>query len=293
MSESTSLLADFTGMFTVEGTWDQEPVDGRVLLNPEQLVLVGPDGKEAVPLSRVIDIGLGQVPQAYSQYFNDSVMVAFESAGRGPPKTAMVEAESDIIDQFGTLLFKTQLHERTVLLNHPARIGGHIADGGYGHATLFLGEEGVTFGDIETPFRLPLDSVVGFSHIERTVQDAKRRVLSIRHIQDGTSMTTEMTVRSGRLRNLLGRHLRAEYNKRRSELEEIALSSAEKELLVALHSGGSAANLAEVLGVDPGQVSMLLNALEDDGLLTTGEDSVHLTSTGQIALEEHLEEINS
>jgi helix-turn-helix protein len=291
MSESSGVLADFMGTFTAEGTWDGEPVDGRVLLNADQLVLVGPDRKASFRLSRMVDVGLGRVPPEYSQYFNDSLLVAFEPAGH-PPKTATIEADGGAIDRFGRLLFKTQLHETTVQLNHPARVGGRVSGVGFGSATLYLGDDGVTFGDIETPFRVPIDSVIGFGRPERTVQEATHTVISVRHLQRGTTMTTEVDVQSPRLSNLLGRYLRVEYGKRRDDIEEIELSTTEVELLVALHSGGGAADLAGVLGVDPGQVSMLLNELEDDGLLRTDDDGVHLTSTGRIAVEEHLEDVN-
>lgn len=292
MSESAGVLADFMGTFTLEGTWDREPVDGRVLLNPGRLVLVGPDGKETLPLSRLVDVGLGRVPSEYSQYFDDALVAAFDADDRGAPRTATVEADGDAIEQFGTLLFKTQLHETTVLLNHPARVGGRVTDGGFAPATLYLGDDAVAFGDIETPFRIPLDSVVDFGRPKRTVEGATRRVLSIRQVQEGTAMISEIDVRSNRLGNLLGRYLRTEYGKRRGEIEDLDLSATEKRLLVTLHSGGSAADLAGVLDVDPGRVSMLLNRLEAEGLLTTGEDGVHLTSTGRIALEAHLEDIN-
>ena len=292
MSERASLLADFMGTFALEGTWEREPVDGRVLLNADQLVLAGPEQKEVLHLPRIVDVNLGRVPPEYSQYFNDSVVVAFESSGRGPPRTTTIEAEGRAIEQFGVLLFKTQLHEQTVLLNHPARIGGRVADSQFRAATLYLGDAGVTFGDIETPFRVPLDSVVGFGRPERTVQGSTHRVLSIRHVQGGKSMTTEIDVRSNRRSNLLGRYLRVEYGKLRGKIADLDLSRTEKELLVAIHSGGSAADLAGVLDVEPGRVSMLLNGLEESELIATGEDDVHLTSTGRIALEEHIEDTN-
>jgi helix-turn-helix protein len=292
VSESSGLLADFMGRFALDGTWDRESVEGRVLLNDDQLVLVGPDQKEVLQLSRMVDVVLEQVPQEYSQYFNSSVVVAFASPEQEPPRTATIEADGDAADRLGWLLFRTQLHARTVLLNHPSRIGGRVASGGFESATLYLGEESVSFGDINTPFRVPLDSVVGFGRPERTVQGAARQVLSIRHVQGGTSMMTEIDVRSKQRRTLMGRILRIEYGKRRAEISDLDLSAKEKELLVALHSGGGAADLAVVLGIESSQVSMLLNGLEDEGLVETSEDGVHLTSTGRIALEEHLDDTN-
>jgi helix-turn-helix protein len=292
VNESENVLADFMGTFAAEGTWEGTPVDGRVLLNPEQLVLVGPETKESFPLSRVVDISPQQVPQEYSQYFNDSIVVAFQSSDGGPPLAVTIEADGGAIDQFGTLLFKTQLQKTTVLLKHPARVGGRVTGEGFGTATLYLADDGVMFRNIETPFRVPLDSVVGFGRPERAVQGTDRRVLSLRHVQRGKTMTTELDIRSKRRRNLLGRFLRMEYSSRHSEIADLELSPTEKELLVALHSGGEAANLAKVLDVDPSQVSMLLNGLEDDGLIKTADDGVHLTSKGRIALGEHLEDIN-
>ncbi len=292
MSESTGLLADFIGSFTLEGTWDQEPVDGRVLLNDDQLVLVAPDQKEVLQLSRMVDIVLEQVPQEHSQYFNSSVAVAFASPGQKPPRTATIEADGDAADRLGWLLFRTQLHRRTVLLNHPSRIGGRVISGGFEPATLYLGEESVSFGDIKTPFRVPLESVVGFGRPERTVQDTARRVLSIRHVQGGTSIMTDIDVRSKQRRNLMGRILRVEYSKRRAEISDLDLSTTEKELLVALHSGGGAADLAVMLGIEPSRVSTLLNRLKNEGLIETEGDGVHLTPTGWTALEEHLEDTN-
>lgn len=290
MSDSERILADFMGIFTIEGTYESKPVDGRVLLGPEQLVLVGPDGKTNLALSEVVDVGVGRVPPEYEQYFDDSIMVAF--ATEGAPRVATIEAGKDTIDRFGMLLFKTQLHETAIQLNHPARLGGRVTDGGFAPATLYLGNDSVTFGDIGTPFRISLDAVIGFGRPERTVEGNSQTVISIRHLQSGQTMTSEINIKPKRQANLLGRYLRMQYQNRRSEVNDLDLSATEKELLVALHSGAGAGDLAGVLEVDPGQVSMHLNELEGDGLLETEAEGVSLTSTGRIALEKHLEEIN-
>jgi len=78
------------------------------------------------------------------------------------------------------------------------------------------------------------------------------------------------------------------------ELENVELTKDKKEVLVAMYSTGDMDGmpLASILGTDSSAVSMLLQDLNEDGLVQDGPDGPTLTPTGQVVASRHLEDVN-
>ena len=62
---------------------------------------------------------------------------------------------------------------------------------------------------------------------------------------------------------------------------------------MAIYSGAGSMNLANVVDQDPSTVTMLLNSLEEKGLVGSTDEGTHLTSKGQLAVSERVERVNA
>jgi len=123
---SERVIADFVGRFYLTDMASADPVRGRIVLSPKRLVLAGEDRKVTVPIDSMFDVAVGNVPPEMREFFSDSLTVAYDDDGRR--RMAVVEADSDTIDKFATVLFRAHLNGRTVLVEHPARRGGRVVD---------------------------------------------------------------------------------------------------------------------------------------------------------------------
>jgi hypothetical protein len=75
----------------------------------------------------------------------------------------------------------------------------------------------------------------------------------------------------------------------------VELTTDKKEVLVAMYSTGDMDGmpLASILGKDSSQVSMLLQDLEEDGLIQDSADGPTLTPSGKVVASRHLEDVNA
>lgn len=288
---SESVIADFPASFLVEGHGHDggDPTRGRVLLSNRRLVMASDEGKSTVPLSQVFDIGVGEVPEKAREFFDDTVTIGYRRNDR--THVAVVEAENDVVERFVTVLFKARLAGSTVLVRHPARVGGRVTDVGAVRATLSLDRDSITFESEGESVTITLADVIHFERRTRDVEGTSRQVLSVRHVVTGTVYTTQLTLSSADSLNVLGRYLRREYSELLAGVREIDLSTPDKEVLVALYSGAESGHLAEMLDMEASQVSMVLNRLTEKGLIETG-DGTALTGRGLLAVNDRVEEVN-
>ena len=288
---SESVIADFGGRLIVPERGHETPVHGRVVLSQRRLVLATDDGKTTVPLSSVFDIVVGDVPHGLQKFFDDSVTVAYRRDG--DQHVAVVESDGDNIDRFVTLLFRAHLSGSEALVKHPARVGGRANDGANARrATLSLDAGRVTFDTGDSSFEIDLRVVSDFARTNRTLAGQKRSVIAVRHVPDGAALLSLVSLPSGRLLNLLGRYLRLEYDEMQEELAEIDLSEDELEVLLGIYSTGEGANLASMLDVDPSRLTMVLNSLEERGLVVN-DDVTKLSPMGRTVVNDRLEDVNT
>ncbi len=290
---SESVIADFVAKFNSESTARSEPVKGRVLLSQKRLVLAHDDEERAtIPLSSIFDIAVGQVPDDLGDFFDSTVTIAFDHDDHR--HVAAVEAGEDKIEKFSTVLFKAVLNGTEMTVKHPARLGGRVTDAEYKPAKLFLQPRTVRFKNSAETIDIGLSTVTGFDRSSRKIGGAKRPVIEVRHMYRGQSTMTMAATGSPRRMSILGRYLRLEYSELMSELRDVELSDDKKEVLVTLYSGAGqrGLSLANVTGTESSQVTMLLNQLEDDGLVVDSKEGTKLTPKGRVVVSNHLEDVN-
>lgn len=291
---SESVIADFVGQFNSEVASRSDPIKGRVVLSQKRLVLAASeDDKLTIPLESIFDIAIGQVPADLGNFFKSTVTIAFEKNGKR--LVAAIEADDEKIQKFGTVLFKAIINGTETTVRERARVGGRVTDEGFKRARLFLKPGSVEFRREDGSFVVELQAVSDFDRTKREIYGADRPVLVVRHMMDGTAVTTEAALASTRKMSILGRYLRREYSELMEQIQKIELTKGKKEVLVAIYSTGDMDGmpLASILGTDSAEVSMLLSDLADDGLIQDGADGPTLTPAGQVVASQYLEDINA
>ena len=285
-----TVIADFVARFVTDDTRG-EPVEGRVVLSQKRLVLVASDGKTTVPLHSIFDVSVGYVPPNLEEFFQDTVTLAYrQEDGRS---VVVIEAGSEEVTRFKTVLFKALLNGTTVRVNHPARVGGRVTGGEYRPAKLAVKPGTISFVETDEPFVIKLATVTHFEKIERAVGGDSRPVISVRHASEGQAVTTEIDISSNRKMNVLGRYIRLEYSEISSELSKIDVSEQEMETLVAIYTHGDVTSAAKMLGADSSQVTMLLEDLRTKELLVEDESGLGLTARGRLLVSKKIEDVNA
>ncbi|WP_254273065.1 CheF family chemotaxis protein [Haloarcula marina] len=291
---SESVIADFVGQFNSEVASRSDPIKGRIVLSQKRLVLAASeDDKLTIPLDSIFDIAIGQVPPDLGDFFAPTVTVAFERNGRR--LVAAIEADNEKIEKFGTVLFKAVINGTETTVKERARVGGRVTDEEFHTARLYLTPGSVEFRSGDDTFVVDLETVSDFDRTTREIAGGPRPVLVVRHMQDGTAVTTLAALASNRKMSILGRYLRREYSELMEELRDVDLTRDKKEVLVAMYSTGDMEGmpLASILGKDSSAVSMLLQDLEADGLIQDSSGGPTLTPKGKVVASRHLEDVNA
>ena len=290
---SESIIADFVAQFDSSVATRAEPAKGRVLLSNKRLVLaVNSNDRLTIPLNSIADVAVGHVPDEIQGFFESTVSVAFELNGRR--HKAVVEAADSTIQKFATVLFKTILNGTRMSVKHPARVGGRVTDESFVDCQLFLRPQSVRFKTEAELVEIELATVTKFSQSNREINGGEQPVLELQHMPAGEAMVTMAAMNTPRKMTILGRYLRLEYTELMNELKNVEISADEKELLTAIYSGGGqeGVSLAGIVDLDPSNVTMVLNRLEEKELVIDTASGTRLTPKGQIVVNRHLEEVN-
>jgi helix-turn-helix protein len=288
-----SVLADFTGRFVAEAADFEGPVEGRVVLGNDQLVLAASDDERVpVPLDSVFDINVGYQPKAFDPIGGTPVTVAYRDGH--DRVAAVVAADENTVEKFATVLFKATLNGTAVTIKHPAKVGGRVMDSEFKGGILALDSGTVKFETDEGPVAIGLDDVVDFDREKRDVDGEVRPLLIVSHVDTGEAMTTLAATDSTPKLSILGRYLQRTYRKRMASLENLSLSEPETETLATLYSArGMDVSLGSVLGVSPKKVKRILHALHQKGLIESEDGGPVLTAKGQIVVNHYLERVNT
>ncbi len=292
-----SIVVDFIANFVAGGNAAFDPVKGRVLMSDRRLVLVTSDTKTTVPIASIFDIAVGQVPPEVEEFFDYTVMVGYVENNRR--KTTVIGGGRETIEKFSLLLFRAVLNGSVALLTHPAKVGGRVMDAPERRSGLHLDYESVWFrgGDVadadDGPVSIDLASVVFFEVLERSDgAGGTELMLSVQHVDDGRTVTSEITMASRRKMNILGRYLRLIYHWIKSDVRDIDVEEHELEVLVGLYSTSEGIDLASLLDVEEAELGARLESLHEDGLITDAEFPVDLTPQGRFIVNEEFEDIN-
>jgi len=289
---SERIIADFVGRFFMTEMTREEPVRGRIVMSPKRLVLVSDDHKVTVPTSSMFDVAVGHVPPEMRGFFSDSVTIAYRDDDGGR-RMVVVEAESETVDKFATVLFKAHLNGRTVTVEHPARRGGRVVDSPVRKAKLAVDDGALDFSGPDVDFSIDLATVTDFEKETRTLGEESRPALSVRHVPGTAALVSVVALPSERVMNLLGRYFRLEYSDVVEELQDISLSDEEVQVLVAIYSAGEGVDPLDVVAADASRTTMVLNGLREKELVVDDDEGVVLTPKGRVVVNSRLEEINS
>ena len=296
-SSGESIVVDFVANFVAGGDAAFDPVKGRVLMSERRLVLATSKTKTTIPITSIYDIAVGQVPPEVEEFFDYTVMVGYVDGDYR--RSTVIGGDRETIEKFSLLLFRATLNGSTALVTHPAKVGGRVMDTPKQKTGLHLDYESVTFtgGDVSTaeegPFSIDLASVIFFEVMERSTDDGKRMlVLSVQHVENGQTVTSEISMTSRRKMNILGRYLRLIYHWIKSDVRDVDVDESELEVLVGLYSTAEEIDLSSLLDIDEAELNARLEALHEDDLITDEEPPVDLTPQGRFIVNEEFEDIN-
>ncbi|RQG99151.1 CheF family chemotaxis protein [Natrarchaeobius oligotrophus] len=255
MSKSEQKLADVTGKFTQvvrdgRKLSDTNWSNGRIVLSNKRLVIVGNEGKETIPLSKIQSIrGRYDVNQTIAKVSN------YISINYGP-NVHLVSMEE--VDAFELQMQKAILDGEIVLIKHPAVKGGVVQDTSWCKARTKI-DTGVANFAVEngTFVQIEVDDVGTVESDERTVRSNERPVIEAEHTEDGSSVQTYISGSSQNcaiLKSVLDRG--AEKN-----ASQIDLSGKEEEVLMAIYSGVSPFEVPEFLDIDTDEVEEIYERL--------------------------------
>jgi len=255
MSKSETKLADVTGKFTQVIRDGRKLSDtgwstGRIVLSNKRLVIVGNEGKETIPLSKIQSIkGRYDVNQAIATV-SDYISINY---GANVYLVSM-----DEVDAFELKIQKAILDGEIVLIKHPAVKGGVVQDTSWEKARVKI-NPGVANFAVESGklVQIEVDDVGTVETDERTVRSKERPTLEAEHTEEDSSVQTYL---SGSKQNvaILKSVLDRGAKKNASSID---LSSKEEEVLMAIYSGVSPFEVPEFLDIDTDEVEAIYERL--------------------------------
>lgn len=286
-------VADFVGRFArnPNGVSHAEPTRGRIVMSRKRLVIAGDDERLTVPLSKIVDLLIGNVPPHLRDLFDSTVTVGYRSDD-GTVETVLIEGGEETLSKFETVAFKCLLNGTKAKIKHPARVGGRVTDEPVRKAKLTIDPELVTLRTNRGNVRIDITDVIGFKRTERSPDGTTRSTLLVKHADDGEVSTTLVAPLSTRRLNILGRFLRIRYSELLEKAGEIDLNEPQKRLLVAIYATRGDIDFGNVLNGDAARATNVLNALGKKDLISEDESGISLTSVGQVIVNQRLEDVN-
>lgn len=288
---SSEPLAKFSAAVVAERAAWSGPKRTAVVLRQGELAFEAGDGRLSIPLQSVFDVKVGSVPPMFESLPGVGVTVAYETDG--DRVVAAFGAEESVVRKFFPAIFKTILNDTLVKIKHPATRGGRVTGAAFESALLSIASKAVVFDADAGQIRIGIDAVIGFSRTQQAIQGADRPAMVVRHVGQGTAVTTRVATESPRTLSLLGRYLRRQYDERLASLRQLSLADAEIKTLVTIYSTrGTGVAPGDVLDFPAKQVRALLGSLQKKSLIRRGESGPELTTTGQVVVTQYLERIN-
>lgn len=278
---SESVVADFVAEALYDDRSDNEPVQCRVLLSRERLVVASDSRRTTVALSDIYDVGVSQVPTHLAEFLDQTVLVAYREDDE--LRRVIVNGEHDTIEKFASFLYKATLQGTRVSIRHPTMLGGRIRDADEREAQLQIERSTLRLRGPATDLAIDLDAVVGVVERERTVDGSRAEIVEVQYVDDGTVHTIELRHGSRREQNILRRYLRRRYFGDEERVEDYDPAEVEVEILTALYVGLDQAEIVDLIGMDPTDVGTILRALRDEELVADPENC-ELASAGRVAV---------
>ncbi len=288
------IVADFTGRFFLSTSSDssETPERGRIIMTRRRLVLATTDDKTTVPLSNVVDVNVGTVPNHVKRFFDDTLTIGYE--GPAGIQSAVIESEGDKLETFVAILFRCLLNGRTVAVKHPARVGGRVKNSPVRKGKLRIKKRSIVIKTKQESISIDIENVMNIGRGNKLGSSDDRVTLIVKSIDDsGLTQTTLIAPTKSQYVNLLARFLRLEFDELREEIDEIELTNPEKRVLVGVHATGGDIDFTNMLDGDPAYVTNVLNSVKNKDLILENGNGISLTPKGRIVVTQQIEDVNA
>ncbi len=277
-------IADFTGRCVVapsRGHEDPEPC--RIVMSHQRLVVaVGADDRWSIPLSTVVDVMVGSVPDGLEDVFDHTVRIGFESSG-GEVDSVLLESEEAAMQRFVTMLFTCLLNDEEVGVRHPALVGGRLMESAESTGRLSITDEGVGVVASDGEVEIRLESVIDFEVVSWPSAVSDGATVLVRQLVDGEVVTTLISPASARGVKLVGRYLRLVYSTRCSDVHELSLEREELRVLNAMYTVDGVDGISQIDGIES-DAATAASKLQEKGLVESDGSGVRLTTAGFVVV---------
>lgn len=288
------VVADITGRFILSNGGENagKPLEGRIIMTEKRVVLATGQTKETVPLSKVIDVNVGTVPQHVKRFFGDTATIGYRTDDG--TQSAVIESSDEKVEKFVAILFRCLLNGRKVAVKHPARVGGRIKDTSVVVGKLRVKNRQVEVKTKSSGFTIDVATVMNIDRTNRIGDSDDRVTLVVKHTdrESGLTQTTQIAPAKSRYVNLLARYFRLEYDEVREEVADIELTNPEKRVLVGVHATGGDIDFTNMLDGDPAYVTNVLNSVRNKQLVVENGEGLSLTPQGRIVVSQRIEDVN-
>ncbi len=289
------VVADITGRFILSNGGENagKPVEGRIIMTEKRIVLATGKRKETVPLSKVIDVNVGTVPQHVKRFFGDTATIGYRTDDG--TQSAVIESSDEKVETFVAILFRTLLNGQKVAVKHPARVGGRLKDSSVVLGSLHIKNRQVEVRTKNSSFSIDVATVMNIDRTNRIGDSDDRVTLVVKHTdqESGMTQTSQIAPAKSQFVNLLARYFRLEYDEVREEVEQIELTNPEKRVLVGVHATGGDIDFTNMLDGDPAYVTNVLNSVRNKQLIVENGEGLSLTPQGRIVVSQRIEDVNA
>ncbi|NLV09920.1 CheF family chemotaxis protein [Halomicrobium sp. HM KBTZ05] len=285
MSDTEKKIADTRGQFMQAVQEGRERNDAswtacRIVLTTQRLVLIS-DGKRQISLQSIDRIAdrhdVNQASAGVSNYVALHVGedVLLVSAGEH--------------EAFETDLYRASLNGEIILVQHPAVEGGVVQNTEWTKGRMKVTDEALQLALADgQAVEVERADIGGLTIEDKTVSGEERTVIEVEHTDDGISVETHL---AGEEFHATVLQVMLEESAERNQAD-LDLSSTERRVIMALHSGVSPFDIPSFVGIDVEQSEEIFDRLIELDVISVVRErtEVQLTTKGRRVAGENISE---
>jgi len=285
MSDTEKKIADTRGQFMQAVQEGRERNDAswtacRIVLTTQRLVLIS-DGKRQISLQSIDRIAdrhdVNQASAGVSNYVALHVGedVLLVSAGEH--------------EAFETDLYRASLNGEIILVQHPAVEGGVVQDTEWTKGRMKVTDEALQLALADgQAVEVERADIGGLTIEDKTVSGEERTVIEVEHTDDGISVETHL---AGEEFHATVLQVMLEESAERNQAD-LDLSSTERRVIMALHSGVSPFDIPSFVGIDVERSEEIFDRLIELDVISVVRErtEVQLTTKGRRVAGENISE---
>jgi helix-turn-helix protein len=283
MSDTEKKITDTRGQFMQAAQDGRELNDAswsacRIVLTTQRLVLIA-DGKRQVSLQSIDRIAdrydVNQASAGVSNYvalhIGEDVLLV--SAGEH--------------EAFETDLYRAALNGEIILVQHPAVEGGVVRDSEWTKGRMKVTDEALRLALADgQAVEIERADIGDLTVEEKTVSGEERTVIAVEHTDDGISVETHLAGEEFHA-TVLQVMLAESAERNQADLD---LSSTERRVIMALHSGVSPFDIPSFVGIDVEQSEKIFDRLIELDVISVVRErtEVQLSTKGRRVAGENI-----